>query len=109
MLAKQGWRLLSNPDSLCAKFLRGRYYHDTNFLEARIKNNSSHVWKAILHGRESLKEGLIKRVGFGGAISNYDREFLREVIIILSSNCKLSLPMVVRSLWWNQPISRFKS
>jgi hypothetical protein len=72
MLAKQGWRLLSNPNSLCAKVLKGKYYHDTNFLEARTKRNSSHVWRAILHGREVLKEGLIKRVGDGSTIRAFE-------------------------------------
>jgi len=28
MLWKQGWRLIENPNSLCAKVLKGRYYHD---------------------------------------------------------------------------------
>jgi hypothetical protein len=26
MLAKQGWRLIHNPDSLCAKVLKAKYY-----------------------------------------------------------------------------------
>ena len=29
MLAKQGWRLLCKPESLCARVLKGKYYHDT--------------------------------------------------------------------------------
>jgi hypothetical protein len=27
MLGKQGWRLLTRPDSLCARTLKGKYYH----------------------------------------------------------------------------------
>jgi hypothetical protein len=72
MLAKQGWRLLTNPDSLCARVLRGKYFHDTNFMSARKKRNSSHVWNAILHGREALKVGLIKRPGDGSSIHVWD-------------------------------------
>jgi hypothetical protein len=26
MLGKQGWRLLTNPDSLCAIVLKGKYF-----------------------------------------------------------------------------------
>ena len=68
MLAKQGWRLITKPDSLCAKVLRGKYYHQQEFMDARSKKNSSHVLRAFLHGREALCKGLIKRVGDGGNI-----------------------------------------
>jgi ribonuclease HI len=72
MLAKQGWRLMTKPDSLCAKVLRGKYYHGSDFLSATKKKNSLHVWRAILHGREALKKGLIKRVGDGSTIRIFD-------------------------------------
>jgi ribonuclease HI len=65
MLGKQGWRILQNPESLCARILKGRYFHDTNFLQATRKNHSSHTWRAILQGREVLTLGLIRRIGNG--------------------------------------------
>jgi hypothetical protein len=68
LLAKQGWRLITKPDSLCARVLRGKYYHDTEFMSAKRKRNASHTWNAILFGREALKKGLIKRVGDGSSI-----------------------------------------
>ena len=65
MLGKQGWRLMTNPDSLCARVLKGRYYHDGNFLTSTRRKHASHTWRAILAGREVLKQGLIKRIGNG--------------------------------------------
>lgn len=65
MLGKQGWRLMINPDSLCARVLRGRYYHDGDFLTCTRKKHSSHTWRAILVGREVLAQGLIRRIGDG--------------------------------------------
>jgi hypothetical protein len=65
MLGKQGWRLIENPDSLCARVLKGRYFHDTDFLTASRKKHASHTWRAILEGREILKKGLIRRIGDG--------------------------------------------
>lgn len=72
LLAKQGWRLLTHPESLCARVLCGKYYHNRDFLEATKKKNSSHVWRAIIHGREALKKGLIKRVGSGISVRIWD-------------------------------------
>lgn len=62
MLGKQGWRLIENPESLCARVLKGRYFHDTDFLSATRKKHASHTWRAILEGREVLKMGLIRRI-----------------------------------------------
>jgi hypothetical protein len=44
MLAKQVWRLLSEPDSLCARVLREKYYPDEKLLEAKMKSGSSYTW-----------------------------------------------------------------
>jgi hypothetical protein len=65
MLAKQGWRLISNPTSLCARVLKGKYYYNRDFMSAANKRGSSHTWRAILYGREALNLGLIKRIGDG--------------------------------------------
>lgn len=65
MLGKQGWRLLTRPDSLCARVLKVWYYHEGNFLDSSRKKHASHTWRAILAGRDVLKMGLIKRIGDG--------------------------------------------
>jgi hypothetical protein len=72
MLAKQAWRLMDKPDSLCARVMRGKYFHDKDLLCASNKRNSSHIWKAILHRTEALKKGLIKRVGDGSSINVWE-------------------------------------
>jgi hypothetical protein len=78
MLAKQGWRLLTSPDSLCARILKGKYFHDCEFMEARNKQNSSHTWRAILHSWELLSKGLIKRVGDGSSIRIWEDPWIPE-------------------------------
>jgi hypothetical protein len=72
MLAKQGWRLMTKPEPLCARILKGKYFHNVDFMSAKSRRNSSHVWRAILHGREALSKGLIKRVGDGTSIRIFD-------------------------------------
>ena len=65
MLGKQAWRLIENPNSLCARVLKGRYYHDSEFLSATRKKHASQTWRAILAGREVLYKGFIRRIGDG--------------------------------------------
>ena len=44
MLAKQAWRLLENPDSLCASILRARGYLNGDLLNTKLKKGSSFTW-----------------------------------------------------------------
>jgi hypothetical protein len=78
MLAKKGWRLMTKPNSVCAKVLKGKYYPNNDFLSARRKKNSSHTWRAILHGREALTKGLIKRVGDDSSIRIFDDPWIPD-------------------------------
>lgn len=59
----KGWRLIENPESLCAKVLKGRYYHECDILSATRKKHASHTWRAILAGSDVLQKGLVRRIG----------------------------------------------
>jgi hypothetical protein len=68
MLGKQGWWLIIRPDSLCARILKGIYYHDMEFMRATREKHASSTWRAILAGHEALQHGLIRRVVNGESI-----------------------------------------
>jgi hypothetical protein len=57
MLGKQSWRLLTEPDSLCARVLKGRYFPHCDFWDAPKPRSSSYTWRSILFGRELVKAG----------------------------------------------------
>jgi hypothetical protein len=65
MLAKQAWRLLTNPTSLCAQVLKAKYFPDCDVLHAEPKSGMSYTWRSILKGVQLLNHGIIKRVGNG--------------------------------------------
>jgi hypothetical protein len=65
LLAKQAWRLQTNPESLCSRVLRARYFKNGCFMSASCPKAASFTWRSILHGRELLADGLIMRVGDG--------------------------------------------
>ncbi|KAK8443977.1 hypothetical protein SEVIR_9G060701v4 [Setaria viridis] len=86
MLARQGWRLLMNPDSLCAQVLLAKYFENGKLLlcpqvlRAKYFENDksldmtevpgiSYSWRSIVRGIQAIKEGLIWRVGDGSQIN----------------------------------------
>jgi hypothetical protein len=69
LLAKQAWRLISKPESLCATVLRAKYYSDGDLLEEILKMGSSYTWQSIMCGVNTLKKGYIWRVGDGSKIN----------------------------------------
>jgi hypothetical protein len=68
MLARQSWRMLQNPDSLCCTVLKALYFPTTSILEATAKPGMSYTWRSILRGLDLVKQGIIWRVGTGEGI-----------------------------------------
>ncbi|XP_057986580.1 uncharacterized protein LOC131171138 [Hevea brasiliensis] len=48
IVAKQGWRILSKPNSLLARVLKVRYFPHTSFLQAKAGSKPSSGWRNIL-------------------------------------------------------------
>uniref|UniRef100_A0A452YCS4 Uncharacterized protein n=1 Tax=Aegilops tauschii subsp. strangulata TaxID=200361 RepID=A0A452YCS4_AEGTS len=69
LFAKQAWRILQCPTSLCARVLKARYFPDTTIMSATCPSGGSFTFRSILHGRDLLREGLVWRVGDGTKIN----------------------------------------
>jgi hypothetical protein len=50
LLAKQGWRLAHNPDSLVARIFKEKYYCGSTFMEAALGRTPSYAWRSIWNG-----------------------------------------------------------
>jgi hypothetical protein len=69
MLAKQCWRLLSSPESLCARVLRAKYYPTGDLLKAgpkkflrslgRVSWKDSKLSKGVTYGELATIQKLI--------------------------------------------------
>ncbi|KAA3466902.1 reverse transcriptase [Gossypium australe] len=69
LLVKQGLRLLNFPDSLVAQVFKAKYFPENNFLDSCLGNSCSYVWRSIWATKDTLKKGLIWKVGTGMNIS----------------------------------------
>lgn len=68
LLARQAWRLIQQPHSLCARVLKARYYPQGHILDTVFTGQPSLTWYAIAYGLELLKKGLIWRIGNGDSV-----------------------------------------
>lgn len=69
LLAKLCWRILSCPNALWVRMLKGVYFKDKGFMEAKKGCHPSWCWSSILTGRDLLEENIAWKVGNGDDIN----------------------------------------
>lgn len=55
LLAKQAWRLITNPSFLLARVYKTKYLRKTSFSEAQSYQTSNYAWESILSKRNTYK------------------------------------------------------
>ncbi|XP_022741850.1 uncharacterized protein LOC111293360 [Durio zibethinus] len=68
MLGKQGWRLLTQTESLIHQVLKAKYFPDCSFMETQLGNNPSYTWKRTWEVHDILEKSVRERVGNGQSI-----------------------------------------
>ena len=68
MLGKQGWRLLTSPDSLVSRIFQARYFLSSSFMEAELGSNPSYIWRSILAAQNMIRSGARWRIGNGSNV-----------------------------------------
>uniref|UniRef100_A0A803PV88 Reverse transcriptase domain-containing protein n=1 Tax=Cannabis sativa TaxID=3483 RepID=A0A803PV88_CANSA len=79
MLAKQAWRVLSNPTSLLATVLKAKYFHHNDFLKAKLGHSPSYTWSSLLWGRDLLKHGLVWKIGNGCSVRTFEDPWIPDM------------------------------
>ncbi|CAL2238192.1 unnamed protein product [Prunus armeniaca] len=69
LLGKQCWRLINNPDSLWARFLKARYFLNSDFWNAEVGHRASWAWASLIEGRDTVLKHARKQI-FNGAETN---------------------------------------
>ncbi|MCH91094.1 putative ribonuclease H protein, partial [Trifolium medium] len=76
LLAEQGWRISTQPESLVARVLKAKYFPKCHFMEAKISNISSYTWRSILQARWILKKGCFWTIGNGDRVNIWEDNWL---------------------------------
>ena len=56
--------------------LKGKYFHNSDFLQATVPRGASATWWAIVAGCVALEAGLIKRVVNGSSVSTWTNRWI---------------------------------
>ena len=57
LLAKQGWRLQTNAQSLFSRVFKAKYFPDSEFTEASLGKHPSFAWRSIMSAQTVVKKG----------------------------------------------------
>ncbi|KAH9647971.1 putative reverse transcriptase/RNA-dependent DNA polymerase [Citrus sinensis] len=97
MLGKQGWRLLTNPNTLVARLLKARYYPNTSFAEAQLGSNPT-----ILEGsRIQITGGQQIVIGSAPWLPDMDNGFITSTIPASISSATIDSLMVPNQRRWD--------
>ncbi|KAA3486462.1 reverse transcriptase [Gossypium australe] len=76
LLAKQVWRILTQPHCLLARVLKARYFSFLDILSAKVRSYPSLTWRSKCNARDLIDEGVLWRVGTGDRINIWNDPWL---------------------------------
>lgn len=76
LLAKNGWKLVLNSQSLSGKILNDKYYPHTDLLRTTKGRNLFYIWSSLLWGRQLLTQGLGWKTGIGDKIEVWNQNWI---------------------------------
>lgn len=83
LLAKTGWRLLSEPSGLMCRVLKAKYFPHCNFLDADLGNNPSYIWSSVHAAQGLLRKGIRWKVGDGSNITIWNQPWITMIMIFI--------------------------
>ncbi|XP_062020783.1 uncharacterized protein LOC133737191 [Rosa rugosa] len=81
LLAKQGWRILRNPNSLVGRLFKARYFSNDDLLSAPVARCPSACWHGIYTARSTLQNGVRWQVGDGSRIRIWEYAWLPRSVL----------------------------
>lgn len=60
--------MINNPDSLCHRVFKARFFPESSILEVRDSKCGSYAWKSILNARDVIRKGIVWCIGNGQSV-----------------------------------------
>ena len=80
--------MLNNPNSLCHRVFKARFFPNCSILEAKDSNSGSYAWKSILSARDVIRKGMVWHIGNGQNVHIKEDKWL-----LGSPNCPITSPL----------------
>lgn len=109
LLAKQGWQMIQNPNSLLSQDYKAKYFSTTNFLYSYLGRKFSYVWRSICASKPLLISRGIWKIGKGDSVRiNQDKSvpnfWLPQSLLpnhVLQDNSKVNMFMYQHNGAWD--------
>jgi hypothetical protein len=108
LLARQTWRLIQFPDSLCAQLYGAKYYPNANLIDIVFTCNASSTWHAIEYGLELLKTWVFWQIGNGANAWIWRDPWIPRDWLMnpasLERHCHLGMKLLNPDVSWNKQL-----
>ena len=89
--------MLQDTEPLSARVVRSIYHPNSTILQATLGNHPSQIWRAIIEGRDVLKQGLIRRIGNGTTTNIWNDNWIPQDEMLRSYGSRVPNPPVMVS------------
>ncbi|GAU30599.1 hypothetical protein TSUD_392900 [Trifolium subterraneum] len=96
LLAKQGWRILTEPQTLLARTLKAKYFPQCKFLQEKQGNRSSYCWQSIQKFSWILKRGcfwLIVEDLIDPSSNLWNAQLINQTFLPMEASQILNIPL----------------
>ena len=76
LLAKQGWRLMQNQNSLFHQVFKAKYFANDTFLDAQLGKRPSFAWRSIMAAKDVILEGTRWNIGNGAKVRVWEDKWM---------------------------------
>ncbi|XP_027155078.1 uncharacterized protein LOC113755222 [Coffea eugenioides] len=78
LLAKQVWKLLTQPNLLVSRVLKEKYYPRQSLFSSKVPQNASWIWQSLAAVREEVQNGVKRKIGNGKGTRIWEDDWIPE-------------------------------